>query len=801
MTAIWVWVRSEWRRGWGGLVVLGLLITIAGGVAMAASAGARRADSAIARFQSATNDPQVGVELASTDLDELQAMMPRLPSPSELADRLAAVDGVDGVTVIDFVAATPDPDAGFFNAALGAQRGRASSDLLIEGRRFDPNDPYEVMVNETAAAQWGEVGSMLTLHTLDPTQLPVMAGIAAGEPAGPMIEVRVVGILRGIEEITDVPEPILISTPAFVDRFADEVAMFPGTAFVVTDTDRADELVADLGAAAGEDFVAHLPDEDFAGRIDETVSVEVTAMWVFALAAAAAGLVIVYQAMRRQGPHLAPERSTRQALGFTRQLDVAAFVLRAVPSIVVGAAGSVALALALSPLFPRGIARRAEPSAGVLADRPVLAVGATAIVLVGVAIAATSGWVLHRSAADLPRRKGAGLNRVAGALRPTAGLGLRLAFSGSRRVQASRAGVIGVAIAVAGLLAVTAVERSADRLTTTPRLYGAGWDAVVALDPAQRPDALLTRLGAEPDVVGIGTLDTLAEEETDAVGPGGTAPVEPEALVARQGSITQTLTAGRLPAGPGEVAIGDTVSELLGADIGDTVVVTGYRDEVRLVVVGRVLSAGTNELGNGFDVTSDGLEAITAGCPDDSADMKCQIYSEGIGVAFREGVDVDEAVARLGQIDKGFVATPVPSVVYNLRQIGATPWYLAAFLAVLGMSGLAHALATGRRLGRHDLAVTRALGLAPRQTAGSLCWQALVIAVAGGLAGALLGLIAGRLAWRQVAEGTGALVETVVPAWAWVVAPGVALIVALGLAIVPAARIAGERPAEILRTE
>jgi hypothetical protein len=803
MAAVWMWVRSEWRRGWGGLVVVGLLITIAGGVTMAAAAGARRADGAMARFQVATNDPQVEVELASTDLDELEATIPRLPSASELAQRLAAVGGVEGVQVVSFIAATPDPDTGFFNAALSAEVGRAPTALLVEGRRFEPDDPYEVLVNETAAKRWGGVGSVLTLHTLDPSQLSVMAEMATGEPAGPTIEVRVVGVIRGVEEITDVPEPILIATPAFVERFGRDVAMFPGVANVTAETDRADELeglVTDLGEAAGEEFEAHPPREDFAGRIDESVGVEVAAMWVFALAAAIAGLVIVYQAMSRRDPHLAPERSTRHALGFTRQLDIAASVLRAAPSVILGLCGSIALAVALSALFPRGIARRAEPSPGPLADWSVLSVGSAAILLGGLVIAAISGRSVQRRVIDHPTRVGA-VGRLAPALGPAAGFGCRLAFSGSRRSRASRAGVTGAAIAVAGFLAVTAVDWSADHLTSTPRLYGAGWDAIVVLDREQEPERLIERLAAEPDVVGIGTLDTLADDESNATGPGGTAHVEPEAMVARAGSITPTVTAGRLPVSPGEVAIGDTVSELLDADIGDTVNVAGYRREVPFVVVGRVLNAGTNELGNGFDLTRDGLEAITAGCPDDSADLRCRILTEGIGVSFRAGVDVDAAVARLRQIDGGFVPTPVPSVVYNLRQIGATPWYLAAFLVVLGVTGLAHALATGRRLGRPDLAVTRALGLSPGQTAAALCWQAVVIAASGAVAGVVLGLIVGRVVWRRVSHGTGALVETVVPAWAFVAAPATAVVIALALAVWPALRLAGERPAEILRTE
>jgi hypothetical protein len=798
MGAAWMWVRSEWRRGWGGVVLVGLLIALAGGVSMAAAAGARRADSAISRFQAFTNDADALVDLRSPDVNELQAA--RLPSPPELADRLAGVAGVEGVSVIDFVAARAEPDGEWFNAAVGAQRGRAPTSLLVDGREFDVNDPYEVMANETAAEEWGSVGSELTLETLDPTQFAVMAGIRSEAPAGPTIRVRVVGILRGVEEITDVPEPILVATPAFVERFRDQVAMFPGTAQIAADSNRVDQLIADLASAAGDDFNAHPPDEDFAGRIDDSVSVEVASLWIFFVAAAIAGLVIIYQVMSRGGSLLVAERSTRRALGFTRRLDLLASVVRLVPAIVLGVAGSLALAIVLSGLFPRGIARRAEPAPGFLADPVVLAVGVAAIVVGGAALAAGSGWVARRRATDRPTRSGVG--RVAGALAPAAGLGLRLGFGGSRRARAGRAGVIAVMIAVTGFLAVTAVDRSAARLTSTPRLYGASWDAVVELDSERSPDDLIAPLKADPDVAGIGLLDTTREEEIGAVGPGGAGAVEPEALIALFGSIAPTLVEGRLAVGPGEVAIGDTVGSALGAGLGDTIEVKGYGDtRIPFVVVGRVINAGTNELGNGFAVTEGGLRAITAGCPDDSADLRCLIDSEGLGVSIRRGVDVDGAIARLRQIDDGFIATPIPSVIYNLQQIGATPWYLAAFLAVLGLSGLTHALATGRRLGRHDIAVTRALGLSPRQSTAALLWQAFVIAAMGAVAGVAIGLLAGRIVWQRVAHGTGALVETVVPAWAWVAAPATVLLVALALAVGPALRLAGERPGEILRTE
>jgi ABC-type lipoprotein release transport system permease subunit len=277
--------------------------------------------------------------------------------------------------------------------------------------------------------------------------------------------------------------------------------------------------------------------------------------------------------------------------------------------------------------------------------------------------------------------------------------------------------------------------------------------------------------------------------------------VEPEVFHAVVGAIAPTLTEGRLPGGPSEVSIGDAVVRRLGADIGDTVEVEGYRGQESFVVVGRVVTPGTDELGNGFVLTREGLATLTPACAATSDDPLCSTLVPGLGVKFVAGVDPTEAMARLQEIEEGFVPTETPSVVHNLGQIGATPWYLAAFLGLLGLAGVAHAMTVGAARRDHDLAVTRAIGIRPAEASGSIRWQAVVLSLIGGAVGVLLGVIGGRIVWRQVAEGTGAIVETVVPVWAMLAVPAAAVIIGLLVATPPAMRAATRRPAELLRTE
>ena len=61
MTATWLWARSELRARWRSWVVLGLLGGAVFGLAAAGVAGARRTDSAVPDFATASRFPRAGV--------------------------------------------------------------------------------------------------------------------------------------------------------------------------------------------------------------------------------------------------------------------------------------------------------------------------------------------------------------------------------------------------------------------------------------------------------------------------------------------------------------------------------------------------------------------------------------------------------------------------------------------------------------------------------------------------------------------------------------------------------------------
>jgi hypothetical protein len=99
------------------------------------------------------------------------------------------------------------------------------------------------------------------------------------------------------------------------------------------------------------------------------------------------------------------------------------------------------------------------------------------------------------------------------------------------------------------------------------------------------------------------------------------------------------------------------------------------------------------------------------------------------------------------------------------------------------------------------MGVARALGFTPRQAASSVRWQGIVITAVAIVAGVPLGVVVGRLVWKQVAAGVGAVDLVSIPWPVIVVAPAVALATMLTVASVVGRRAALLQPAAVLRSE
>src|SRR5262249_2957863 len=105
----------------------------------------------------------------------------------------------------------------------------------------------------------------------------------------------------------------------------------------------------------------------------------------------------------------------------------------------------------------------------------------------------------------------------------------------------------------------------------------------------------------------------------------------------------------------------------------------------------------------------------------------------------------------------------VPPEVDRLRQINWFPFTIAALLAGLALIAVGHALVTGVRRRRRDLAVLKPLGFNRRQVRTTIAWQATALAGVGLMIGIPIGLAFGSFIWRLVANNTGVPAAAAVP--------------------------------------
>ena len=134
MSGVSLWVRRGWSHRWLGLVGLGLLIAVAGGVTSrwSTAPAARRPPSNASATDTNALEIQAEVQAPETENGiDVSVIPPR----SELAERAAAVDGVEGVTIGSFVAAGIGDDLSTLFNRSSAERGRAD---VEPGRRALP---------------------------------------------------------------------------------------------------------------------------------------------------------------------------------------------------------------------------------------------------------------------------------------------------------------------------------------------------------------------------------------------------------------------------------------------------------------------------------------------------------------------------------------------------------------------------------------------------------------------------------------------------------------------------------------
>ena len=784
-----LWVRSEWRRSWRSLLGLALLVGLGGGVTLAAIGGARRADTAFERFLDRVSSP-VDVSAAGIEpnLDVVNGAW------SDLTEPIAGIPGVRGVTPVSWMAVAYEVDGHpgqFFSVATGPPSGSAPppGSQIVEGRAADPKAADEATINEEAQRQMGvDVGDRITLRSYASDQFNAFIGSDIEEDRGPRVEVLVTGIHRSAEDISDNPEGMVLLTPAFHDHYGDQIVHCDCSFWIAAARSDAKAISAALPAVIGDyPLAVQEVDGPVRTRVDRSVALEVGALQIAALVAAIASVLVISQALAR---HVGGDGSTTPALaaiGATRPAVVRGWAVILLPVALVGAVGAVVLATVLSPLFPRGLARRAEIDTGVRFDAIAFVGGGLVVLIVTVCLAllAATAATSRRRAASVrrPRSMGASIS-------PPAVLGASFALDPSRdrsRLIAITA-IGGLAIAIGGAVAVALVDGSTTEVLRTPSAFAADWDLQLTAQPDD-PDAVITAASGEPGVDALALQFAVTGNQFVITGPHGTSLVSPQTFQSITGSMGPFIDRGRPPAAVEDVVLGEAVAESIGADIDDAVTVdAGKQGDQEYIVsgIGRLTDGDETDLA--FVTTPDGLTRLQS--------------SEQLAIngAFIRLGDID-ATGRARLADLGFVSTTPPSRIANLAQIGSVPKLLAIALALLGVGGATHGLLVASTRRRADLAVARALGFTPRQAAASVRWQGIAITVAAVIVGVPLGMVVGRLVWKQVASGVGAVDLVSIPWPMILIAPVIAAAVMVAVASIVGRRAARLQPATVLRSE
>ena len=780
--ALRLWSRADSRRRAGSLIGLALLIALTGGTTLAALAGARRSASAFDRLRVRTLAVDAAI-FGNPAQTRAAVSDPHVAGWARFS--LAGIAAVDDPDLFPFVA--PDNDA------IGRVIERP---LILHGRRADPSRADEIVLPEAVARRVHKrVGDVMQFVSVkrgdeDPgnTERP--------KTNGPKFALRVVGISRSASGLTvrDRDIQFIYLTPAWTARYGSQIASLGGGTIVRLKHGFADYEAWSRAVNSGADPESHPTPLFSPAPVEDSVSVIVDGLRLFALVAAVVGLVAIVQAVERHAAGSRTDLEVLRALGVSRSERATALVLAVLPALFAGVVGALLGAWAWSPLMPIGLARRAEPDRGWSFDGLTLAGGALIILLAVTAISVSVAWRVARHrvspGATAFARRGA---RGRTLLPPVVATGVHLATRRGRGRESVpvRSAMTGVAAAVAGVVAVGMFASGLHRLVTTPARYGIPWDATAFHgnndEPASRDTVELSQI-PEVDAIAIvhAQLDGLLNGVADGNG---------YAIDGERGRLDAVVRSGSAPDADDEIALGVDTASRLGLHRGDTVRLTGAKGSRPMRVVGETLSPTVDDpstLASGFLVTAATARALG---------LETNDAFERHVVTFKPGVSHAKGISALRRA--GFeVSTPAPPPeVARLRDVESLPRTLALILASIGAVVVVLALVVTVRSRRRDLALLQVFGFKRAQLTASVICQACVFAAIGIIVGTPLGLIVGRFAWRQVAGSLGVATDPAIPAYGILATAAGVIVVAVIAALIPAARAARLRPAEVLRQE
>ena len=785
MAGVGLFLLAELRRRWRSWLSVALLVGAFAGVVTAAAAGARRTDSAYPRFLAWSKAPDLLIARYAPYLPPIRRQaLARLPGVQVAYVRSVGLLAPHGINLL-----APEDNL---------IPGRFWKQKIVAGRLADPGRADEVVVS-FLLAQARKLKPGDTLRVVLP----------AGKGRSAPFAFHVVGIEAAATEFPprlDAGPPAVWATPAFWKTHRATPQTFTEAVLRLTrshaDVAAVQREVARLASAAPAEST---PLAAQSASTQRSIDLQAVALWLLAGLLGVISLLVLGQVLARLSFLESTDYVVLRALGMGRRQLIAIGLGRAAAIGVAGGMAAVALAFALSPLLPVGLAGVAEPRPGPDADGLVLAIGGLATAFLTMGCAAPAAWrAATRDVATAtvvrPGRRGLAIQLASGAKSAPRMIGVRLALrpGAGRTALPVRSTIAGAVVGVAALSAAAVFSASLSHLLTTPRLYGVAWDNKVGTTAGAELSPVARMVARNPAVAGwsIGYSNAFLQVNG----------VRVDAIAMRTGrgaALMGVPVQGRLPRGSGEIALGRQTLAAAHAHVGATVRVAVLGNHpVRMRVVGAAIFPALGDalgLGQGAALTlASALHLPGVPAPLPPLDTLL-VRFHGNSAQPAESSRLAAQVARLGPFLTQGPPTPVDLV--NFGRVRDLPMLLGAALSGLALATVAHLLITAVRRRGRDFAILRTLGCTRGQLRRAAAWQAGTLTGVALAIGIPAGAVCGRAAWQIFTHRLGILPVLVLPFWQFALITGAALVLALAVAAWPGEFAARASTAQVLRRE
>ncbi len=804
--AAFLWARGHTRRRWRSLLALGVLAGFTSSFAMAAAAGARRTETALARLESTTRAADAIVFTSQVQvLHPKWGVLDKRPEVLELAPWDLLFGYVEG-----------QPGGVLFASDDGRWGTLVDKPIVLEGRMYNPRADDEMVIDDqTARAMHVRAGEIVPFHAYAPDQPATQ-----GQPRGASIGLKVVGIVRDTEEFLFTPGGLI--SPGVVAHYRHQMLIAPNAMVRI----RAGHGgVAALRRDVTSVVAAGVPvlDLQSAGRrVTTTLTVESFALWLLAVAVVLAGGLVIAQVLSRSVSLIGEDARSLRALGLTRNDFAVGSALTHGTVFVVATAIGLLGTIAFSPLFPIGLGRQVDPGPGTHADWTVLGTGLPAALVLLVAATLFMTMVTIRRET---RPVAGGRSAIAAWLRRTApvpvSLGASAALERTRGAQGTpvRPALIGAIVGVVGVVSALTIDSGIQNALANPRLAGVTWaGAITPLAQDLTSTSVSQGLLHTVQRAAPGASTAVVRRDLVEVDGVGVPTYSVTDVSYGAGPISFVPVSGRVPAQADEAAIGPSTAKLLGVHVGDWRIAHGAR--VRIVGEALFPTDVHSEFDEGLWLVPKEFNLVVPPNSAASFDEEVALRFPAAGgqeasalraaAAYGAGrtpppSPLDHVLTALGGPNSplGQNAQPanIPLELTNLGDIAELPTLLSIFLALLALAALSLVLVISSRTRRHECAVLRAIGLGPRASRSIVYWQASAIAVVGLVVGLPLGTVVGRWVWREVAARVPLVYVAPFTLMVVGLAIPVTLVLANAVAIWPARRISLAPPADALRAE